>query len=131
MAVDHAWLAQSRSDVRALTGRYRRSVVAYSGEDHQRINGWLRRGMVSHEPWWAARVADLDAILARKPLRLPTVLTRTTDLTSFGVTDGRNLIKLVGTAREEWGYLSTTVDADTSSSHRRMIRISRCGERRW
>lgn len=51
---------------------------------------------------------DLDEVLAVNPLAVQTALTRTVDLSAFGLTRGEELAKVVGTMRVERGYMSTT-----------------------
>ncbi|BBZ65809.1 hypothetical protein MINS_12380 [Mycolicibacterium insubricum] len=105
---DPDWLRTSRAHVAALTGRRRQSVIGYTGDTHKRINGWLRRGQTPQDTWVAARMKDLDEVLAHNPLAAPTILTRTTELSTFGVTRQQGMSKVVGTARTELGYMSTT-----------------------
>jgi len=105
---DPKWLHTSRAHIQTLTGRHRQSVIDYTGDDHKRINGWLRRGQVPDDQWITARVKDLDAVLAKNPLTQPATLTRTIDLSSFGLTTGDDLTKVVGSLRTERGYMSTT-----------------------
>lgn len=62
---DPQWLKVSRTHAKGITGRYRQSVVDYTGDGHKRINQWLRRGQVPVEPAVAAKVKDIDAVLAR------------------------------------------------------------------
>ncbi|MCV7385244.1 hypothetical protein H7K14_15520 [Mycolicibacter longobardus] len=84
-------------------------MVDYTGDGHKRINQWLRRGQVPVEPAVAAKVKDIDAVLATNPLAQPTVLTRTIDMQeTFKIARGEDLSKIVGTQRTELGYMSTT-----------------------
>lgn len=105
---DPAWLRRSRTHINGLTGRRRSSVIGYTGADHERINKWLRRKNTKPDAWVEARVKDLDAVLDANPLPARTVLTRTVDLEAFGITNGEDLAKIVGTQRIERGYMSTT-----------------------
>ncbi|WP_409430554.1 ADP-ribosyltransferase [Mycobacterium sp. SMC-16] len=105
---DPKWLKQSRAHISGLTGRYRQSVIGYTGKDHERINGWLRRDNAKPDPWTAARIKDLDAVLGANPLPGFTALTRTVDVDAFGITRGDDLAKIAGVQRIEHGYISTT-----------------------
>ncbi|GAA4388805.1 hypothetical protein GCM10023147_14760 [Tsukamurella soli] len=87
-------------------------MIEYTGEGHKRINGWLRRGGMPADPWAAARVRDLDAVLAKNPMQSETVLVRTVDLDAFRLAGGGDLARVVGVVRVERGYLSTTMYAD-------------------
>ena len=60
------------------------------------------------DPWVSARVKDLDMVLAEDPLNRTALLTRTTDMSSFGITSGEDFAKLVGAVRTEPGYISTS-----------------------
>ncbi|MFV8169837.1 ADP-ribosyltransferase [Mycolicibacterium peregrinum] len=105
---DPAWLRRSRTHINGLSGRRRNSVIGYTGPDHERINKWLRRKNAKPDAWVEARVKDLDAVLDANPLPARTVLTRTVDLEAFGITNGEDLVRIVGTQRIERGYMSTT-----------------------
>ena len=105
---DPQWMRLSRAHVNGLTGRYRQSVIDYTGEDHRRINGWLRRGQTPDDKWAAARTKDLDAVLAKNPFARTTVLTRTSELSDFGLTSGEGLDGIAGKLRTEHGFMSTT-----------------------
>lgn len=105
---DPKWLRTSRAHVNTLTGRLRRSVIGYTGDDHKRINGWLRRRNPQPDPWVSARVKDLDMVLAENSLTRRTILTRTVDADGFGLTSGDGLPRITGIQRIERGYMSTT-----------------------
>lgn len=106
---DPTWLRASRAHVTGLTGRYRQAVVDYTGEDHKRINGWLRAGVTVSDAWAAARAEDLDAVLEVNPLAAPTTLTRIVSLSqAFKRAGGEGLTKIAGLQRVERGFLSTS-----------------------
>lgn len=106
---DPKWVKASRAHVTGLTGRHRQSVIDYTGSGHKRINQWLRRGQLPVDPSVAAKVKDIDAVLAKNPFTETAVLTRTIDMQeTFKITRGEDLIKIAGKDRVEHGYMSTT-----------------------
>lgn len=124
--LDPKWFRASREYVNSLTGRYRQSVIAYTGSGHQQINGWLRRRQTPADTQIQARVRDIDAVLAKRPLELHTILTRTTDLSSFGLTSGDGLKGLHGLPRRELGYMSTTrlADGGRTATYKNPVRLT-------
>ena len=106
---DPKWLKASRAHVAGLTGRHRQSVVDYTSTGHKRINQWLRRGQMPVDPSVAAKVKDIDAVLAKNPLSDVAALTRTIDMQeTFKITRGEDLVKIAGKERIERGFMSTT-----------------------
>ncbi|MEB3067967.1 ADP-ribosyltransferase [[Mycobacterium] vasticus] len=106
---DQQWLTTSRAHVGALTGRYRQSLVDYTGSGHLRINQWLRRGQQPADLWVAAQVRDIDVVLSANPLARDTELIRTIDMReAFHIVRGEDLVKIAHKDRVERGFLSTT-----------------------
>ncbi|MUL47596.1 hypothetical protein FZI85_25105 [Mycobacterium sp. CBMA293] len=124
---DPKWLRTSRAHANGLTGRYRESVVDYTGNGHERINQWLRRGQVPADPSVAAKVKDIDAVLGKNPVTQPTVLTRTIDMQdTFKIARGEDLAKIVGTQRIEHGFMSTTrlPDGGATKAYKAPVRLT-------
>ncbi|WP_411815758.1 ADP-ribosyltransferase [Gordonia sp. SND2] len=124
------WIKRSRSDVRALTGKYRRHVEEYTGPSHRDINNWLRRsrGDLDAElrPDLRAKVKSLDAVLQKRPTTEPIELTRTVGLDAFKLTRGEDLVKVEGSPRREHGYMSTSrmPDGGNTKDYKKPVRLT-------
>lgn len=69
---------------------------------------------------------DLDAVLAERPFVRNNELTRTVDALSLGLASGDELRKIIGRARVEDGYLSTTrfADGGATKGYRGAVRLT-------
>lgn len=91
----------------ALTPDEAFALSSYKGSGYSRVNPWLRAGMDDNRPDLARDVADLDAALARSPLRSDVVVHRgiVAPQVVFGGAAGVNL---AGAEWTERAYVSTS-----------------------